>query len=270
MNNKLKVASVTANYNNGKYFGECLDGILSQTYLVDDIVIVDDGSTDNSDDLIRKAVVSAGGTWDALQPKMDNSHFWAMQRASIFSKRGRQVVWYFPQRENKGPATARNIALKWAMNRKSDVLCIADSDDILYPTKIEKSIKVMLKYPAVALVYSDYDVYNESTGEVKREFKEPFSYNRLFEECIVSNNSVIASSIFKHIDLYDESLFGPEDYDMWLRIAETAAVYHIPEALYKYRISGNNITITTPSERFAEHVRRVKIKAIERRNGKQG
>jgi glycosyltransferase involved in cell wall biosynthesis len=255
---RLKVATITANYNNGKYFGECLDGILSQTYPVKYAVVVDDGSTDDSVKLIKQEMQDRGGK---LVYANDG---WC------FANINGTLVILLPQETNRGPAAARNVAVRHAIASGVDVLCVADSDDILYPTKIEKSIKVMLKYPAVALVYSDYDVYNESTGEIKREFKEPFSYNRLFEECIVSNNSIIASSIFKHIDLYDESLFGPEDYDMWLRIAETAAVYHIPEALYKYRISGNNITITTPSERFAEHVRRVKIKAIERRNGKQG
>jgi glycosyltransferase involved in cell wall biosynthesis len=172
----------------------------------------------------------------------------------------------FTEFKNKGPAAARNIGLEHLKNAGIQAICVTDSDDVLYPTKLEKSLKVMLKYPQVGLVYSDYDTFDMRSGETKREYKEPFSYSRLFNECIVSNNSMFATNIIETVGKYDESLFGPEDYDLWLRIAENSAVYHIPEALYKYRLSGNNITLTTPSSRFAQHVNRVHQKAMERQN----
>lgn len=255
---KLVTATLTANYNNGKYFAECLNGILSQTIQPDIICVVDDGSTDNSYDLIWQAVDNAGGRWVSMQPKMDNSHYWMMQSAKL----GKSRVYFFPNKENKGPAAARNTGLKFLLD-KADIVCVADCDDILLPTKLEKSLNVMWKYPHVGLVYSDYITVSVD-GKEAREYKEPFNYKRLTDECIVSNNSVYTTSIIKKVGLYDESLFGPEDYDMWLRISENAAVYHIPEALYKYRLTGQNITTTTPSEKFQKHVYRVKQKIAER------
>lgn len=264
----LKVATLTANYNNSKYFDDCITGILNQSRIPDYIVIVDDASTDNSVDIIHEKLEEYGGIFDksGYQPKMDGSHNWFPRRYNFGQGNSRitQAI-LFPQKENKGPAATRNIGLNYLID-KSDVICIADSDDVLYPNKLKKSIEILLKYPQVALVYSDYDIYTEAKDQTVREFKEPYSYNRLFQECIVSNNSAIATSILKQVGTYDESLFGPEDYDLWLRIAEVGCVYHIPESLYKYRVSGNNITVTTPPQKFAEHVNRVHQKAIERRN----
>jgi glycosyltransferase involved in cell wall biosynthesis len=257
MSKALKIATITANYNNGKYFTECLDGILSQTLKPNLAVIVDDGSTDDSVDTIIKAVKQRGGEWK----QYNNDNICTSKVLDV-------TIVFIAQKTNRGPASARNAAIQVALDNKIDAVCIADSDDVLYPTKIQKSVDKLLKFPHVGLVYSDYDIYNQATGEIKREFKELYNGRRLFDECIVSNNSVIATSILNVVGPYDETLFGPEDYDMWLRISDVAAVYHIPEALYKYRITGNNITITTPSQRFAEHVHRVKVKAMERRNGK--
>jgi hypothetical protein len=149
-----------------------------------------------------------------------------------------------------------------------DAVCVVDSDDALYPTKIEKSINVIKKYPHVGLVYSDYDILTQRTGEIVREFKEPFDYRRILQECIVSNNSVMTIKVFDKVGLYDESLRGPEDYDLWMRISDVYAVYHIAEALYKYRVSGSNLTVSTPKHKFAEHVQRVYQKAQERLNAK--
>jgi glycosyltransferase involved in cell wall biosynthesis len=253
--NKVRVGTLTANYNNGKFFGECLDGILSQTYKPEIAVVVDDGSTDDS---VSQMIVAI------KTHELQTLGF--LTAVNMYMIKGVKVV-ILPQKANGGPAKARNIGFEFLKQHGMQAICVADSDDVLYPTKIEKSIAVMMKYPQVGLVYSDYDTYDMRTGETKREFKEPFSYARLFNECIVSNNSVFAANIIDMVGKYDESLFGPEDYDLWLRIAESSAVYHIPEALYKYRLSGNNITLTTPSSKFAQHVQRVHQKAMERQRG---
>lgn len=247
--NVLKIGTITANYNQEKYLSECIDGILNQTVKPDYAVIIDDCSTDNSVGVIKdKLGIVLKDSWSTVKNGIE--------------------FYIFKNDKNSGPAATRNVGVKFLMD-KVHTVCIADSDDILYPTKLEKSAEVFLRFPHTGLVYSDYDTFNMQTGQKYREYKEIFHSKRLFEECIVSNNSMIATNVFHKIGLYDETLFGPEDYDMWLRISDVAAVYHIPEALYQYRLHGNNITITTPSERFAQHVMRVKQKAMERRNAKR-
>lgn len=265
MSQSIKIGTITANYNNAKYLKECLQSILNQTLKPNIICIIDDGSKHEDITLIYQIFEELNIQLTAKQPKMDNSHIygWHFGRAR---NHGIQIAFYIAK-ENKGPARARNIGLEY-LKDKVDVVFIADADDVYYSDKIKKSIDIMKKYQYVGLVYSDYDIYNESTGETQREYKEPFNLQKLFQECIVSNNSCFLTKAIEKVGYYDESLFGPEDYDMWLRLADYYAVYHIPEALYKYRISGNNITITTPKAKFAEHVARVHQKALERYNGK--
>lgn len=251
----IKIGTITANYNNGKYLKECLQSILNQTLKPNIICIVDDGSKQEDINIIKNI-------FEELKFKFIGQN----DRWLHFVINGISVAFY-DAGVNKGPARARNIALEYLKDRV-DVVFVADADDVYYPDKIKKSIDIMKKYEYVGLVYSDYDIYNESTQELQREYKESFNLQKLFQECIVSNNSCFLTKAIDKVGYYDESLFGPEDYDMWLRLADYYAVYYIPEALYKYRISGNNITITTPKHQFAEHVARVHEKALERYNGK--
>lgn len=243
----LTVGTITANYNNDKYLRDCIDGIIKQTQKPKYAVFIDDGSTDNSWNNYCKYL------------QTDSSSSLIDKTISGINFIGLRLE------KNGGPAFARNVAIKY-LSDKVDIFAIADSDDVYYPDKIKTSIQPFMKFPGVGLVYSDYDIETVSTGEIKREFKEIFSLNRLNEECIVSNNSLISNQVLQTIGLYDENLRGPEDYDLWLRIAENSLVYHVPESLYKYRVHGNNITITTPSENFAHQVGVVKRKAFIRRN----
>lgn len=242
----LTVGTITANYNNANYLSDCLDGIRKQTYKPKYSIFVDDSSSDDS--------------WNIYSTYLGIS-----EQTSHIDKIIDGINYIgFRLLKNSGPAAARNVAVKY-LSDKCDVVAIADSDDVYYPNKIKHSLEPFTKFPGVGLVYSDYDIHDMKTNEIKREFKEIFSLDRLNQECIVSNNSLISNKIFQIIGLYDETLRGPEDYDLWLRIAEVSLVYHLPESLYKYRITGNNITITTPSESFAYQVGVVKKKAMIRR-----
>lgn len=246
----LTVATITANYNNGKHIKECLDSLAAQTRRPNLITIVDDKSTDNSVKIIS--------------PLINAEKVEGVNGLYNGSYDGINVI-FLVMMKNSGAGGARNAALN-ILVPKMDIICIADADDVYYPEKIEQSVEVMKKFPVVGLVYSDYDVEDLSDGRLTREYKEPYSFKRLFEECIVSNNSVISSNVFKLVGGYDDTLRRGEDYDLWLRIAEKAAIHHIPESLYRYRLTGKNVTVTTPAESFAADIRRVHQKAIERRN----
>ena len=251
---KPRIGTITACYNAGKYFHNCLNGLLAQELRPSFITVIDDCSTDDSVEIIRYEIETAGGGIKAETDQVLTAEIGLKDRSEIK---------VFKNKINKGPAGARNTGLKYLLD-KTDVICIADCDDFLYPNKISRSVEIMNKYSHLAIVYSDYDTYNTKTEEIKREFKEPFSSKRLAEECIVSNNSLIATSIFNIVGFYDETLRGPEDYDMWLRISQAAAIYHVPESLYQYNITGENITITTPPEKFAEQVWRLKQKMVQK------
>lgn len=255
--NRIKIGSITANYNSGKYFKDCLTGLLNQTVLPDIITFVDDGSTDDSLQQVERAMNDTLG--------IKHFKFYSINASGKEDFQYSGINFAFFKKANGGPSSARNVALDYLKN-KVNVLAIADCDDIYYPKKIEKSLDIMLDNPAIGLVYTDYDTVNLSNNTSTREYKEPFCYERLLQECIVSNNSILSSHILEVVGKYDESLRGAEDYDLWLRLAEVSALYHIPEALYAYRMTGNNTTVTTHSQEFASYVNKAKQKVVMRRN----
>lgn len=250
---QIRVATMTANYNNGAYIGECIDSLLAQTRKPNLMVIVDDASTDNScidvmDKLERMGKIMPIGYKENIGCECVIN--------------GTKII-FIRKKTNSGAAATRNVALEYLMD-KSDIIFNIDSDDTYYPQKIEKSLAPFFKYKEVAMVYTDYDVTNENKGTSIREYKEPFSVKRLYEECIVPNNSAMATTVFQKVGPFDESLEVAEDYDMWLRISDVAAIHHIPESLCQYRMTGNNTTVITPSQKFVQAVQKVHQKARER------
>lgn len=239
---------ITANYNSGKYFPEYLDGLLGQTKRPSIVVICDDCSTDNSVEIIKQSL---------KRPQKDGSY--VIDNMLFFLTENKY---------NGGPAVARNKCLDTLNNMglQDAFVFVNDIDDVYLPQKIEKTLNVFEKYPYIGMVYSDYYIRNDQTNERTLEYKEIFSQRKLSKECIVSNNSAYHLSLVNRLGGYDNDIRGPEDYDLWIRISEVAPVYHIPEPLYEYRLTGQNITITTPSEKFAKEVAKVHKKQMERRN----
>lgn len=246
------IGVITANYNNGYLINDYLQGLTGQSLKPDIVCYVDDKSTGDDLKIVNHLLTSRG--YKGVDKRYGRQY-------DVLGMEFRLVS----SEKNGGPAVARNIALSHMMD-KCKYLCVYDSDDVYYPNKILKSVEMLKKYPHCYLVYSDYDVFNVKTSQFTREYKEPYSMRRLYSECIISNNSVYTSDIIRKVGTYDESIRGPEDYDLWLRISEVGFSYHIPESLYIYRITGNNITITTPSEKFAQEVNKVHRKKEARLN----
>lgn len=255
MRQDIKVGIITACYNGGRYMEEYINGIMSQTYKPTHCAIVDDNSTDNSWYQIVKFIGKRSGK--SISP---NEFQIELKFNGIIFRLKRL-------KKNGGPSKARNEAIKLLYN-DVEIFAVYDIDDWYKPEKIEKSLIAMSENPHAGLIYSDYSVYNEANDTLTREYKEPFDYNRLVQECIVSNNSIYTKNVLDKIGLYDESIRGPEDYDMWLRMAEKCMIYHVPEDLYTYRVSGENLTIKTDSKEFAKQVQKVKNKIAERQNAR--
>jgi len=257
---KIKIGIAIANFNGGKFFKDCLDGLLSQTMKPHIVVIADDASTDDSVHVIKNVLLTSRGVSEVTTTC---GPFSVVIDGILFEVICSGI--------NKGPASARNMCLARLIDAHfCHAIGINDVDDVYYPDKIKKSVEIMMKYPFVSLVYSDFDVKNVKTGTIDRYYKESYDFDRLLTENFISNNSFISAEILKVVGRYDESYFGMEDYQLWIRVSEVAMCYGIKESLYCYTVHGDNITITTPSPKFAEGVIRLKKEAMERRqkNGK--
>jgi len=211
MPNKLdktpKVSVIIPTYNSAQYICETLDSVLAQTYKDYEIIVVDDGSTDN--------------TREVLKPYMSKIKY-------IY-------------KENGGPASARNVGIK---NARGEYIAFLDSDDIWLPEKLEKQIEYLQSNPDIALVYSDCIRFNEN-GVCQRKsnvyhLREGYIFFKLLEGNFITTSTVIVRrECLDKVGYFDEELDDlkhSEDYDLWLRISRSFKIGYIREPLVKYRV----------------------------------
>lgn len=206
------VSIIVTNYNYGKYLPEAIESALSQTYQNKEILVVDDGSTDNSVEIIRKYPVK------------------------LITK------------SNGGTASARNAGIKHASGQ---ILAFLDADDVYYPEKVMASVVKIAEFPNIGLVYSDYDILDQMTGQKIREYKPPFDFKKLVQSCIVSTNPVVQKAVFDAVGEYNCQIRGMEDYEFYLRATARFTAVHIPYSLFMYREHGLNKTRTTSATAWA-------------------
>lgn len=239
-----KVTVVMPVYNHAQYVGAAIQSIYDQTYKPNALVIIDDGSKDNSWDVICKLFNE--------QPSQERI-LTCFKNISVILLR----------QQNSGPSKARNVGIQ-SLFLFADVFAFLDADDIYEPTKIEKSVSIFEKLPQVGLVYSDYTSFHEN-GEAIREYKEPFDPNRLLENNIISTNSIVTKEALTAVGGFTEQLRVGEDYDLWIRISEKFGCYHIPESLFRYRITNTCASKMVSSEEWNKAWHYIKVATQKRR-----
>lgn len=234
MGKPLTVTAVITNYNQGKFFRSAFQSLLAQTRVPDQIIVVDDKSTDDSVKIIVKELgqLKTEAAPDSIFPTVD----------------------FIPRETNGKPAGARNSGITKATG---DLIAFLDVDDFYYVDKIASAVEIFNKYEQVGLVYSDYNVLDLRNATQYREFKHPYEYQYLWQSCIVSTDSVYRRSVFDKVGLFNEQLFGVEDYEMYLRIAKHYMIYHVAEPQFCYRLHGGNLTLNH-SESMAQQINKFK------------
>jgi glycosyltransferase involved in cell wall biosynthesis len=201
-------------YNSEKYLAECLDSVISQTHQNIEIIIVDDGSTDSSPDILKKY----------------------SDKVNIFSQ------------QNSGLASALNLGIS-KMN--GDWFKWFSPDDVMYPYTIETLIDIAKKH-SDTLIYSNWEIIDEK-GNKLRDFNEsnyneltPFEYNvRLLDgQQINVNTTLIPSSLFEKCRIRELEDPVAIDYDFFLNSALLCNMkfYLITKSLVKYRIHTSQLS----------------------------
>ena len=213
---KKKVSVVIPNYNGSRFLAEALDSVLTQTYTNFEIIVIDDGSTDGSVEILERYAQH-----DARVRIVRNS-------------------------TNKGISFSRNHGIM--ASNGCEYVAFLDSDDVMAPERIQKQVEYLATYPDVAAVGSWIAHINEEGQPqgVKRYRarwcgKDP----RVLSAPLLAQSAVmIRRDIFETIGTYNEHIFYGEDYDLWLRMLSAGlCVGNIPEALTTYRIHEEQSTM---------------------------
>ncbi|PSN20738.1 glycosyl transferase family A [filamentous cyanobacterium CCP5] len=208
-----KVSVLVPAYNAMEYLPETISSILNQTYQDFEIIIVDDGSSDNIKD-------------------------WAKQ---LSDSRIRLI-----SQSNQGLANARNTGLA---NAKGTYIAFIDADDIWRPRKLEKQVGILDEYPEVGLVYTWVALIDENgvfQGKFRKNHVHGDVWIKLTTHNVVECGSValVRRECFDKVGMFDEALpFScSEDWDMWLRIAAHYNFGLVREPLVYYRNHSNNLS----------------------------
>jgi len=213
---KPMVSIVIPVYNGSRYMREAIDSALAQTYENIEVIVVNDGSTDDTEEI----ALSYG-----------------------------EKVRYFAK-ENGGVSTALNIGIK---NMKGEYFSWLSHDDVYYPHKIEKSIEAIKDCPD-CIVYSNYDVIDSENNIVETaDFRKYYRYAN--QECgtsVVLNGAANGCTImipYKKFDIYgqfDENLRTTQDYDLFFKMFREQKLVFVNESLIKFRVHNEQQTNVNP------------------------
>jgi len=204
-----KVSVIIPTYNRAKYLCEAIDSVLAQTYKDYEIIVVDDGSTDDT--------------------------------KKVLAKYGSSIRYYC--QENSGIAVARNVGISLS---EGEYIAFLDDDDIWLSDKLKVQMKYLEKNSDIDLVTSRAEII-DSEGHLTGGFKPSKFYATDFEGLLNSNFIVVPSVVFKKkilskVGYFDEKLRCCEDYELWLRIALKGKIYFMDQVLVKYRMTPNSLS----------------------------
>ena len=205
------VSVIIPTYNYGRFIGEAVDSALAQTRAPLEVIVVDDGSTDDTAEVL-----------------------------AAYSDRVRVL-----RQKNSGVAMARNAGIAAA---RGEYLAFLDSDDAWYPRKLERQMPRFDAEPSLGLVHCGAETIDSAGRTLKTsvdgmEGRVAEAMLRLDREVIMPQGSsiVVPKRVAEEVGGFDARLPPSEDWDFCYRVAARYAVGYVPEVLVRYRLHGSGI-----------------------------
>lgn len=218
MNQSPLVSIIMPAFNAEKYLKESVDSILNQTYKNWELLIINDGSSDNTEKLISEYVA---------------------QDSRIFG---------LENEGNKGLVFTRNKGLQAA---KGKYVANLDSDDIAYPNRLNLQINYLEENPNVVLLGSSCELIDEKGNHLGFEKRE-IGQNQIKSVLVFSNYFINSTVVIRREKLenlsYADNYAPAEDYQLVTQLKDSGELVNLEEVLVKYRLHGNNISTINKKE----------------------
>ena len=226
MSAKQKVTVLMAAYNGARYLKDAIDSILNQTFKDFEILIIDDGSTDQSAEIVQSY----------KDPR----------------------IRFLRNEQNMGIVVTRNRGIK---EMRGEYLAILDCDDVSPPKRLEKEFNFLKKNPSFGLVGGKtrfIDQNGLSTGVILNydSLPERLPAMLLFTNCF-SNSAVMIRTSALPPDGYRD-FGGASDYDLMTRIAKKWRLKNLPQTMLKYRTHDKNMTLVSGQQQNEQSIQIVK------------
>jgi len=213
-----KVSIIIPTYNRAELLPRTIKSVLNQTLKDFELIIVDDGSTDNTKEVVEE-----------------------------IQKKDKRIRYIRLDKNSGAPAHPKNVGIQ---NAKGDYIAFLDDDDEWLPEKLEKQIELFKNSQKKNLGFVGCNtlVIDEQKNK-KYEYKMP-KYKNVFQRLFGANfirslgNVIVKRNVFREVGLFDENLKYADDTDMWIRIAQKYDFDFVNESLFKYHWHGGNIMKT--------------------------
>ena len=207
------VSVIMPSYNTGQFIAESIESVLAQTYTNWELLIVDDASTDNTDEVVA----------DVKKRHCERS----------------EAIHYFKNNRNRGAAYSRNLALREA---KGEWIAFLDSDDLWLPEKLEKQLKFMndngYKFSGTGRIEID-----ENSKPLKTYIRSPHHVGKLgmflycWPGCLTVMYHAPTVGLVQIADLKKNN-----DYAIWLKVIKKIDFFAFDDVLSKYRVRTKSIS----------------------------
>ncbi len=226
MNKTPRISVIIPTYNHSNYVVETLESVLAQSFNDFEIIVVNDGSTDN--------------TVEVLNP---------------FIEKG--LIQYYEQ-ENKGQASARNLGFKHACG---EYIAFLDDDDIFPINKLETQLNRMQGTSIAAIGGVSGRIIEGKIQYPACENEEQiFKFEDIFDGSpfYSPGQVLISSKHLKAVNGFDSEIWGADDLDLWMRLSKHGDIIKTPEIALWYRVHSGNSSLQTT--RMLKNIRTVIIK----------
>ena len=216
-NTELPLVTVMIpSYNHEKYIKESIQSVIDQTYSRLELIVIDDGSKDNSIQRIEEMRLSCEQRFEHFQ---------------------------FVFRENRGLSRTLNQGLSLA---RGEYFSIVASDDIMLPEKTAIQVDVFKKDSLITAVFGAHQYIDDESHvvSVKKAVYREFNFQEIFyhQHDIPASSQMIKIDLLREIGGYNENT-KVEDWDLWLRLTEVGAkLVYIPDIIVGYRMHDSNLS----------------------------
>jgi teichuronic acid biosynthesis glycosyltransferase TuaG len=231
----IKFSILIANYNNGKYFRDCYNSLISQSFGNWEAIIVDDASTDNSVEVIEAII-------------KDDPRFKMYHNSS-----------------NQGCGYTKRECMKYA---EGEICAYLDPDDALFPDALAKTVREYIGNTSIVATYSQMMLCDENLTPDKVYGGTKQIYNdRYFFNCPIqfAHFFTFKKEIYLKTSGINPALKSAVDQDLYLKILEHGGVKYIKEPLYLYRLHSNGISQQKSKQGAKESFAKVIHETMQRR-----